>query len=53
MKGANVLVEKENMVVPVAPLPLVELAKLPVKVFLGWVDELILESCLDRELLAK
>lgn len=53
IKGTMVPVGKWKMVVAVAPSPLPELAKPPVKVSLGLVKAFIPDSCLDRELLAK
>lgn len=46
IRGLIALVGKGKIVDQVAPLPLVELAKLP-------VEALILDSCLERELFAK
>lgn len=53
IKRETVLVGKGIMMVPVFLWPLIELAKLLVKVLSGLVEALILGSCLDRELLAR
>lgn len=52
MKGVTVAVKNGKLVVPV-PLPLVELTKPLVKVAMGLVERLFLESCPDKYLLAK
>lgn len=53
MKGATVLVGKRKTAMPVAPSPLVELAKPHVKVSVRFMKVLIPELCPERELLAK